>query len=379
VDEALKHHPRLGVATNSVEASRAGVRSARALVNPTFYVSPWVGSVNGTTEELLFNQPLEINGTRSARTKRAEAESRRTEAESLLLRGDVVFAVRRAYIELARQRELLDGERANLRLVEETDRLTARQVELGSRPGIERTQTGIEVTRARQRVRLAEGREVAAIAALNTAIGRTPDSPIGPLETLSSFETSPPSSEDAVRSALENRPEIRAAAAGRDIHQAEAGLHRAEGRPDIAPQFRIQSFTRGLSRDDYGASLAVTLPIFDWGSRREKTKQAEALAAAEGARIQSAENEVRREVSEALARWNAARQVLDSYRTDLLGQSEKLAEASRKGLQTGVVTVLAALEAQRTLLAVRSEYVQALADAALARTELERAMGRLAQ
>jgi outer membrane protein, heavy metal efflux system len=382
VEEALTRHPRIEAAARSVEASRAGVRSARAPANPTFYVSPWVDTVNGTTEELLLNQPLEINGTRAARTRRASAEARRADAEARRVRADVVFQVRHAYIEVARQRELREGEQANLRLLEETDRLTARQVELGSRPGIERAQTAIEVARARQRVRLTEGREQAAVAAMNAALGRLPDTPLGALDPLSSFavgEAMAAPEREAMHAALMSRPEITAATAERDAFRAEAGLHRAEGRPDIAPQFRIQSFTRGISRDDYGASVAVTLPVFDWGGRRERIRQAEAQAQAEEARIRAVENEIRREVAEARARWEAARQILEGFRSDILAQSERLAEASRKGLQTGVVTLLGTLEAQRTLLAVRSEYVQAMADAALARTELERAMGRLAQ
>lgn len=74
VRQAVQQNPRLVAAAQSIAASEAGLRSARSLANPTFFVSPSVPNTNGATEELLFTQPLELNGTRSARTGIARAQ-----------------------------------------------------------------------------------------------------------------------------------------------------------------------------------------------------------------------------------------------------------------------------------------------------------------
>lgn len=368
---AVKNNPRLAAAIYDIAAAQAASRSARALTNPTFFFAPAVLGQSGADEELLFSQPLELNGVRSARSGVADAHLRTARAEALVELRNVVSHAKSAYYELARAREQLALARALLTAAEEFDRLTRRQVELGSRPGIDQTQTGIEVLRARQQVTLAEGQAEAGRALLNTQMNREPSEPVGPLAPLSA-DVENPDTEQAVTKGLTYRAEIAATEAGREVFRQEARLARAEGRPDLAPQFRAQSVTRGF---DSGFGLAITLPLFDWGSRRNRIRQAQEAGRAQEARIAAARNLVRQEVSQALARLRAAQTVVSDYRAGVLDQARRLVEASRTGFQAGATSVLSVLEAQRTYRSVQTDYLNALVNLALARVELERATG----
>src|SRR4029079_13623044 len=136
------------------------------------------------------------------------------------------------------------------------------------------TQTGIEVARARQQVTQAESQVTTTQVALNTLMGRSHADPIVPLPSLTASarpESVPDERDAAVRQALAARAEIAAVEAARDAFQQEARLARAQGRPDLAPQFRAGSVTRGV--EDAGIGIGITLPLFDYGSRRHRVRQ----------------------------------------------------------------------------------------------------------
>ncbi|MBI3946015.1 MAG: TolC family protein [Armatimonadetes bacterium] len=367
---AIRQNPRLSAAVRDVNAAGLGVRSARALVNPDLVFAPAI-TRGGSDEEFIAQQRLELNGTRSARTGVANAQLRRTQAEAVVALRDLVFETRSAYHELARAQELRSLAQDLLKSAEEFDRITGRQVELGTRPGIEQTQTGIEVTRARQQTALAESRVATALAALNTLLGRAPTEAVGPLPALA-FTAEPVEREAALQTALAARAEITAQEAGREAFQQEARLARAEGRPDIAPQFRAESVTRGFQS---GIGVAITLPLLDHGGRRNRIRQAEELARAQADRAEAARSQVRQEVESALARLQALEAVAKGYQQGVLEQTRRLLDASRTGFRTGATSIVALLEAQRTYRSVLTEYTNALVDHSIARAELERALG----
>lgn len=375
VDEAVRlaiaNNPTLAAAIGDNAAAASGVRSAHARANPEAVFTPGL-SAGGSDTEFLFQQPLEVNGTRSARTAVAEARRRGVEATAVTTLRDVVFATKTAYYELARARENLAVSEDLQKSAEEFDRITRRQVELGSRPGIDQTQTGIEVTRARLEGAQAEGQVRIATVALNTLMGRSPSQFVGALSPLASTTTEV-NPEDALRTALDRRTEVVSDDAERVALLQEARLARAEGRPDIVPQLRAGSVIRGVS--EAGLGVGITLPLLDYGGRRHRIRQAEDAAGALALRVTARRNQVAQEVEQALTRLQTADAVLMAYSQGLLEQSKRLLEASRTGFQSGQTGILAVLEAQRTYRTVQTDYTGALVDQALALAELERATG----
>lgn len=371
---AVLNNPRVSAVVRETLTARAGVRSAGALTDPSVLFVPGITSLSGTGEELLISQPLELNGTRSARTGIALARLQFTQTQSLIELRQLVFSTRSAYYELLRAREQLALFRDLLASAEEFERVTRRQVELGSRPGIDATQTEIETLRARQQLRLEEGQVAAAQAALNTQMGQDPAFPIPLLAPLPTFL---PQKERApgLQKALETRPEIALEKARGEEFRQEARFARAQGRPDLAPQFRAGSVVRRFS--DYGIGLAVTLPLFDFGGRKNRIRQAEEGERAQKDRAEVARNLVRQEVEQAYARLGATSAALEAYSAGLLTKAQTLLDAARKGFQLGQTSALALLEAQRTYRTVQTERINSQVAYALALAEWERATGNL--
>lgn len=371
VSLAVRQNPRLVAVTHDLAAAQSGVRSARALTNPQLTFAPAL-TPGGSDEDLLLQQPLELNGTRSARAGVARAQFRQTRAEAVGELRRVVFETQSAYLQLLRTQELLRLAGEQLRSAEELDRITRRQVEIGTRPGIDRTQTAIEVARAQQQVTLAESRVAEAAGALNTLLGRAPREPLGTLG-LPTLTPAPTDRQALVQQALATRTEIEAGAAAQDAARQEARLARAQGRPDLAPQLRGGNLTRGAATP--GVGLGISLPFLDYGSRRNRIRQAEETARAEAARVEAVRAQVRQEVEAAATRLAAVEAVRASYEQGVLDEAQRLVNASRTGLESGLTSLLNVLEAQRTYRALLAEATNARIDAALARVELERALG----
>lgn len=374
VQEALTQHRRLKAAQKDITAARLGVNAARALTNPEVFFSPALDQFNGTTEELLITQPLEINGTRKARTSVARAQLGIAEAMLATETREVVAAVKTAYVGLWRERELATLAAAVTENANTVHRLAQKQVELGSRPGIDTAQTGLEVIRSRQSETLARTRVKQAEAALNLAIGRTPGEAL-PVIELPVVKMEVPAFDVAVKGALESRAELVGENARQEALRQEVQLYRAEGRPDIAPQFRSQYVTfQRPKRSDYGFSVAVRVPLVDWGGRKGRIQQAEAAAQAQEDRIVQTRREIEKEVAQALARLEGATAVVSGY-AQALPEADRLLRATRIGLEEGKTTILAVLEAQRSYRATLTEYAEARAELALAQAELARALG----
>ncbi len=423
---AVSRNPRLDAAVRDVRAATAGVRSVRALTNPTVFFAPGITSISGTGEEFLAQQPLELNGVRQARAAVANADLRGARAGSLVTLRDIVYQTKVAYYTVARAQRRSGIARELLAVAREADRVARIQVEAGARAGIDLAQTGIEVARSQREVTLADGATAESVAVLNTLLARSVTQSIpllsldapdpqasgaggtGLISPQTSGETAaqgvfhpqgasrqqdnapmilppgtPPTVPDAgdalATRAFSARGETRSAVALRDRFRAEAALARAEGRPDIAPQVRVGNFLRGLQPasqgQGVGIGVALTLPFFDHGSRKNRIRQAEEGAKAQESRIVAAQNDIRQEIAQAQMRFAGAETVRTSYRGGVLEQAKRLLDASQLGFREGRVSVVALLEAQRSYIGIQNEYADALTTLAIARAALERASG----
>lgn len=378
VELAIKNNPRLSASLRSQAAAAYALKAARSLANPEIAFAPGITSLSGTGEDLIISQPLELNGTRAARAAIALARLHRKRAEGLLELRTLVYDTKVAYVALARAQGRRALAQALLAQAEEIDRITSLQVDAGSRPGIDLTQSAIELSRARQQVDLAEGEVQSLQAALNTYLGRNPEEPL-PALSLPHTASSEMRGDVLVRKALESRPEIAMEEAEVRANQQEARLARAEGRPDLAPQIRIGSLVRGIppasSGDGLGIGLRVSLPLLDHGALRNRVREAETVARAQADRVAAVRAEVRRDVVSALARLRTAEKVLLEYRSGVLDNAARLLEASRLGYEQGMTNILSVLEANRTYRSVQQDYLDARAAHAQALAELEFATG----
>ena len=361
-------------ALRDIFAARAGVKSAAALSPPVFTIGPAL-QTGGTTDGFLFEQPLELNGTRSARTQVARAQLRLAQAQAVVQLQALVYTARTDFTTLARAQEQLRLAHELRVVTEEFDALVHKQVALGARPGIEARQTAIEAGRARVMESQAAGEEQAARTLMNAYLGRAPLDPIiAALPGDGTPNTSVLDLEAAQRQALAARGEIAEAEATRDVPRAQASLARAQGRPDLAPEFRISQITPTYM--DAGLGVVITVPL-DYGTRRELIHQEDRTADADDVRVAGTMAQVRAETVQAASRLGAARLALGEYDAGIVEDARAVLESTRTGFAAGALTIVEVLNAERTFRLVTDERLGALAQADQAEADFDRAVGAI--
>jgi len=366
---ALRANPGLAAASEDVSAAHSGLDASRALVNPDITFAPAL-TPGGSEQEFLFRQPLEVNGTRAARTKVAAATLDQAQANMAVARQDLIARVEESYYRLwgAQQQERIAGEL--LTITQQLDSAAKEQVTAGVRPGVDRLQTRFAVDRASQEKAVAVGNTQAALARLNDLLNRAPDVDTGPLEAPA-LQSLPGA--NALQLAMARRPELVSGAAVEQRIKDQEQLLRADGRPDLAPQFRVGDVVRGIR--DYGVGLSITLPLVDYGSRGNSIRQLQKSAAAQDDRLTSLRSAIRADVAAAEAKVRASDAVLQSFRGDVLLNSDQLLSAKRFGFAAGKTSIVDLFQAEQTYRAVQVDYINALVNAAIAHTTLLQAAG----
>lgn len=277
--------------------------------------------------------------------------------------------VKLAYWEVARAQSLVELNKENVSATESLLTAVRRQVDVGTAPGSQAIKAEVELARAKQELLKAEAELDSAKSVLNTLLGRNPNTRFTVTDRLTPRPLIFDSAElEAL--AVTNRPEIAEAVATLTARRADVDAVKAQSRPDIAIQARKETFG-----GDGGVGLGISLPLVDWGSRKAEKSQAEALVSAQEKRIEAEKDKVKLEVRHAVLAVEAANALVMQYETGILAKSEQLAQMAEKGYKAGAASYLEVLEAQRTLRAVKAEYIDALAGQSKATAELEWTVG----
>lgn len=368
-DLAWKDHPDLAQAKAELAAAKAGVRTAKAIPNPTFGFSatkaeggvpqPWT-----LTYGLSF--PIELGGKRKARVRQArlgvEAAELNVADTAWRLRSNLRAAL--VDWQMARAASMNADEEAQLR--GDLQGIQERRFQLGQIGAPERATAVLEAQRAAA-AKLTSATDLQrAEAALALAAGVQP----APLHARLAEEPAPnlsPSTpvtpEDTA--ALIHRLDVRRVLIAWD--QNEAALDAA-----LAGRFPNLSIGPGYSLDQgvkkWSLGLSVDLPIFD----RKQGPIAEALArrGVIEAQLRQTESRALSDAGLASARLSAAMSRLQAQDESLAQQQTRLAAAQR-AFDLGGSDRAELLAAKLEALQARSLATDAWAEAQRARLALE--------
>jgi cobalt-zinc-cadmium efflux system outer membrane protein len=196
-----------------------------------------------------------------------------------------------------------------------------------------------------------------------------------------------------VARALSQRPDLRAAGAARSLADATIASAKREALPDIAlgAAYTHSDFTvAGDNPNTLALSLSLPLPLFDRNQANIGRAELDRRRAEnEAARLQIA---VAREVGEAVRRNQRAVTLLGTFETagastvlelptgtsDKMGMLQRAETAllvAEKSYRAGALSLLEILEAQRTYLDTRAQYLEALYDFRQSAVDVTHAVG----
>jgi len=418
VGVALERNRDVIAARLEIEAAQLDVVAARIYPNPVASYSignlvlgagnPQTGAVPVPLDPGFASQPvqsiglsgiLDIWAKRSARTRAADrgAEQRRALVEDAL--REIVYAVRSTFADVSREqaeRQLAHDIAARY---EETVRLSQARFRAGDISEAELHKVELEGLRyttgvidADQELDLARQR-LAAVMGLPGA-GALPPSVADPPALQPDFARTHPF-ESLVATALERRPDVRAASSGRATAEAQLAAARREALPDLTlgAAYTHSAFTvSGDNPNTLALSVAMPLPIFDRNQANVGRSQLEIRRADN--ELERLKLEVRHDVAEAVRRAERSRTLIDLYEGTgpaaaaaaspapaggasggMLSRADQSLRVAERSYKTGAISLLELLEAQRTYLDIRGQYLRAVNDVRQAAIDVNHAVG----
>jgi len=301
----------------------------------------------------------------------------------------LVAEVRLAYTNiLAASRNLRDADTL-LELTRQNLDLTKARAEAGEGSRLEQGLLEVEVNRMlSDRLRFAADIEGFLFEAKLLA-GLAPDTA---LRISGSLDTRPSKSDlvTSLEHALLHRPDLRVARLREQLADAELGLARAAGKPNLLAS---AGYSRAQVRfDQYGfsqpggslvpledsdnlitAGLSIQLPVRDQNQGNIEA----AIARQRAARLQreAVEQKVRGEVQAAFSRLESAERALHVLQTSVIPQSQENLRVVRGAYELGELRLLDVINEQRRLIEAQRANTELLRDAFKANVELERVVG----
>ena len=348
------------------DLSRSGILETNAH-GPTL-------SVGADVSMPLFSGGRVSNSVKAAKT--------RVEAGRALLRGtegDVFTQAVAAYMDVIRDRAIVELNHNNVRVLETNLQATQDRFEIGdvTRTDVAQSQARLELGRAN--LAISEGNEATSEQEYRRVIGHEPGdlAPPPPLPPL------PKTPEQAVQIALANNPDIVAAsrqaqAAGYDVNVARAlrlPTLSAVGSGTYVNEIGGQLGNLPSTGGQTSVGLNATVPIYQGGGAGARIREAQAI---EGQTLEQAvgtERSVVAQTRSAFAAYQATQEAISSQETAVKA-NELALEGARAERSVGTRTVLDVLNAEQELLNSQVSLVTARRDAYVAGFQLLNAMGQ---
>lgn len=332
---------------------------------------------------------FETGGKRARRIDAAEVRMSQTAAEYQERLRQLSYEIKSRYADALGETQRIDVLDLILASNQRSLELTKARVDKGDAAQLERTLLEVEIGRlTAQRASIA-GRRESAVVDLRRLAGLAPGSNIA---IGSGFYSGPTATalDTLTTGALRQRPDLSLARLVEQLGDAELRLAEAQGRPDVSVTARY--FRRNSQFDDqYGVNaqgsrvllrdrddilaVGVSIPILTKNRNLGNVEAAQARILTARQRARYLENSIPLEVESTWRRWSAAQSTAGSLASTVLPQAQRNLDVIQQAYQLGQLRLLDVLNEQRRLLDLRLSTVDALAEAARAFAELERAVG----
>lgn len=373
----LMKNPGLKAFSWEMRASEAMILQAGVLPNPEVEVDVEEFDSAGTgfdTAEtaIVLSQLVELGGKRGKRRLVAKLESGLAGWGYEAMRQDVLAETTQAFVDVLADQKLLTLAEESVALAEKVYAAAGERVKAGKVTPLEESRAGVELSIAR--MGLARSRKElhasrAVLAAMWGVANPTFAEVIGEYELVPNCL--PPITSFAEDVAM--NPDLARWATEMELREAAIALERSALIPDLSARAGVQQY-EATGEDALTFGIAVTLPLFDRNRGGIQAARYQMEKADEEKR--SIELKIQRELVDAYNELTVSHQEAVTFQQDILPSAERAFEAARNGYQQGKFGYLDMLDAQRTMLDVRTRYIESLSSYHKTVAVLDRLAGR---
>lgn len=370
ISMAMQSNPDLSAAQYELQAVEATVLQANVLPNPSLEVTVEDRRRETRESTLQLSQPIELGGKRSARMRAAERGLDAASAELNAKRAEVRASVITAFFDVlaAQERVRLAQEAGDL--AQRATTVTGKRVASGKVSPVEETKAKVAESSVRLEQSQARSELMSARKRLTANWGNlSPRFEVaeGQLDVLPELPDT-----NMLSQRLAGSPALTRARHEVDRRQALAQVERSRRIPDMAVTLGVKR-SEELGRNQAIVGLSVPLPLFD----SNRGNVLESLRRVDKARDELSATEIRldSELAQAYEKLSISRQEADSLQKDVIPGAQSAYDAASKGFEYGKFGFLDVLDAQRTLLQAKSQYLRALSEAHRAAADIDRIVG----
>ena len=366
---ALANSPDIAVARREYAATEGALIQGQARPNPELSFMQEDTRNATRSSAMQVNLPIEMGGKRQARIDAAVRGRELAAAELTQRQGEVRAAVIGGFFDVLSAQERIRLAQETLSLTQRVTDVTGKRVVAGKISPVEETKARVAEAQVKIELSQAQG---------DLRISR---------QKLSALWGNATPRFERVDGAVVEMPEVPSVAAldGRVLtspllRRTEAELQRrvALTRVEQTKRTPDPTISLGLKRAPESTNqilfgVSIPLPFFDGN----QGNLLEALRREDKARDEITANRLRlqSDALQARERLLTARTEVDALRNEVLPGAQSAYEAASKGFDAGKFSFLETLDAQRTLIQARAQYLRALADTHRAATEIERLLG----
>jgi len=378
-----------------LQAAREELRQAQSRLtqaglrpNPTLDFSRSTDALFGREGEgsygIGFTQPLEMGGKRSKRIRVAGIAVDMAKAQIAETERQLRAQLHSLFVEALNASDKVDL----FVQIQDVNQQMSRIMEVSLRSGdasrLDAALLRASLNRAIAQAVQAESELSGVMLQIKTLAGLAPDEPLV-LRRSARLEPPELSRETALRLALENRPDVRAARLRESRDEASIALARAQAVPDPSAFLRFdkenrvsqgslmpeQKFVDRAKLLSFGLSLP--LPLFN----RQQGNLNEAISIQSQARAQreALEQQVRRDVMLAFERYEFARRAIEVLNRGVITENQESFRIVKLSYDLGELRLVDLLNQQRVLIDTQMSYLGVQRDSMLALVDLERATG----
>ncbi|MBD9500804.1 TolC family protein [Pseudomonas sp. BGr12] len=370
---AASGNPELAASGREIGIAQGLREQAGLLRNPTLSWDQEGTDSRNRTTTIGISQPLELGGKRGARVELAErgqdVAALSLQARRNQLRGEVIAAF---YTSLrAQERERLAQQ--SVELAQRGVTAAEGRVRAGKAPPLEANRAQVQLAE----VRLEQSRARRERADANQALAALMGLALPDFSGVRSDSVEPlpglPSSNQLL-DRLGDSAEMRLAQTRIDQGEAAVRLAKTQRIPDLDVSVGTQEAIDAGNRDRIAViGFSLPLPLFD---RNQGNILAESRRADQARDLRNAtELRLRQETQQALQQWSTAQGEVNAFRQTILPSAQTAVESATRGFEMGKFGFLEVLDAQRTLITARDQYLRALAQVSDAWGRIERVYG----
>ncbi|NWA65505.1 TolC family protein [Pseudomonas reactans] len=371
---AFANNPDLAAAQWEIDIAQGGRQQAGLIPNP---VASW--DVEDTrrdsrTTSIKISQALELGGKRGARI---DVASRVQDAAALTLeqrRNTLRAEVIDNYYGALRAQERLDLAQRSMAVAERGLVVANGRVTAGKASPVEATRAQVQVSEIRLELDRAQIGLTDAYRRLAASTGSAAPN----FQAVATQNLSAPTVPSATQllARLEQTAELRLAELNILQNEASVVLEKAQRIPDLDVSIGSQYDASVRERVNL-VGVSMPIPLFN----RNQGNVLAASRRADQARDlrNAAELRLRTETRQALDLWQSANTEVRAFNQQILPAAQSAVDSATRGFEMGKFSFLDVLDAQRTLIAARTQYLTATAQATDAWVRIERIYGDLAR